>query len=292
MKNDKLDIKSDEQSLANSHYAGISWVGMSKIQSFIIDNDRQVPVELDLFVNLLPGHRGIHMSRLYQLQMDAVLGKKVSAQQLQNVLIQSIVSQEGISTQAKIKMSFQSLLSTKSLKSNIEGFRSYPVEITAEVDKNGVFKLMTKFIITYSSTCPQSSKLSKEFFKDQQLNPTELQQWYESDQIFPATPHAQRSHMTVELAVNSGSELKIAEWIQQIENCLQTSVQTAVKKADEMEFARLNAANTMFCEDAVRKVALFLDLNSSIEGYRLTADHLESLHPHNATSQIIKNLVL
>ena len=64
---------------------------------------------------------------------------------------------------------------------------------------------------------------------------------------------------------------------------------TAVKKADEMEFARLNAANTMFCEDAARKVAAFLDEYSSIQSYKLTADHLESLHPHNATSQIIKN---
>jgi GTP cyclohydrolase IB len=92
--------------------------------------------------------------------------------------------------------------------------------------------------------------------------------------------------------VKSGSELNISGWIQQIENCLQTPVQTAVKKADEMEFARLNAANTMFCEDAVRKTAAFLDLNSNIEGYRLTADHLESLHPHNATSQIVKNFSL
>lgn len=292
MKNENQDIKSDEQALANSHYTGISWVGMSKIQSFIVDNDRQVPMELDLFVNLLPGHRGIHMSRLYQLQMESILGKKVSAQQIQDVLISSIVSQEGISTQARMKMSYQSLLSTKSLKSNIEGFRSYPVEITAEADKKGSFKLVVKFVVTYSSTCPQSAKLSKEFFKDNKLTPVELQQWYESEQIFPATPHAQRSHMTVELAVKAGSELNISDWVQQIENCLQTTVQTAVKKADEMEFARLNAANTMFCEDAVRKTAAFLDSNSNIEGYRLTADHLESLHPHNATSQISKNLSL
>ncbi len=292
MKNDKLDIQSDEQSLANSHYAGISWVGMSKIQSFIIEESRQVPAELDLFVNLLPGYRGIHMSRLYQLQMDTVLGKQITALQIQDLLTQSIVSQEGISTQARMKISYQSLLKTKSLKSNIDGFRSYPVEIHAEADKNGNFKLISKFVITYSSTCPQSAKLSKEFFKDNHLTPMELQQWYESEQIFPATPHAQRSHMTVELVVKMGSTLNISEWIQQIENCLQTNVQTAVKKVDEMEFARLNAVNTMFCEDAVRKVAHFLDSSSSISGYRLTAEHLESLHPHNATSQVVKNYLL
>jgi GTP cyclohydrolase IB len=292
MKNDHKDIKSDEQSLAHSHYTGISWVGMSKIQSFIFDDSYQVPVELDLFVNLLPGHRGIHMSRLYQLQMDFILGKKVTALQLQDVLIKCIVSQEGIATQARARICYQTLLNTKSLKSNIEGFRSYPVEINAEADKNGFLRLVAQFTITYSSTCPQSAKLSKEFFKDKNLSPAELQQWYGSEQIYPATPHAQRSHMVVELVIKAESELHISKWIRGVENCLQTNVQTAVKKADEMEFARLNAANTMFCEDAVRKVAAFLDLNSGIAGYRLTADHLESLHPHNATSQIVKNFLL
>jgi GTP cyclohydrolase I len=292
MKNDQHDIKSDEQSLADSHYTGISWVGMSKIQSFIIEEDRQVPAELDLFVNLLAGHRGIHMSRLYQLQMESLLGKKITALQIKDILMRSIVSQDGISTQARMKISYQSLLDTKSLKSNMNGFRSYPVEINAEVDGKGEFRLTTKFILTYSSTCPQSAKLSKEFFKDNHLTPVELQQWYESEQIFPATPHAQRSHMTIELVVKEDSALNISDWIQQIESCLQTNVQTAVKKADEMEFARLNAAHTMFCEDAVRKVAHFLDSNSSLSGYRLTADHLESLHPHNATSQLIKNYLL
>ena len=289
MKNDKQDIKSDEQSLIHSNYSGINWVGMSKIQSFITEGAHQIPMELDLFVDLRSGYRGIHMSRLYQLQMKSILGKKVSAHQLKDVLIQAIISQEGLSSQAKIKMKYQTLLYTKSLKSGIEGFRSYPVEITAVADQKNLIQLQIQFVVTYSSTCPQSAKLSKEYFKDQKLSPTELQQWYDSEQIYPATPHAQRSMMTVELRLDPNEEFEISKWIEKIEFCLETPVQTAVKKVDEMEFARLNAANTMFCEDAARKVAAFLDEYSSIQSYKLTADHLESLHPHNATSQIIKN---
>lgn len=289
MKNDKQDIKSDEQSLIHSNYSGINWVGMSKIQSFITEGAHQIPMELDLFVDLRSGYRGIHMSRLYQLQMKSILGKKVSAHQLKDVLIQAIISQEGLSSQAKIKMKYQTLLYTKSLKSGIEGFRSYPVEITAVADQKNLIQLQIQFVVTYSSTCPQSAKLSKEYFKDQKLSPTELQQWYDSEQIYPATPHAQRSMMTVELRLDPNEEFEISKWIERIEDCLETPVQTAVKKVDEMEFARLNAANTMFCEDAARKVAAFLDEDSSIQSYKLTADHLESLHPHNATSQIIKN---
>ncbi|MBC7753566.1 MAG: GTP cyclohydrolase I FolE2 [Moraxellaceae bacterium] len=289
MKNDKQDIKSDEQSLVHSNYRGINWVGMSKIQSFITEGNHQIPMELDLFVNLKSGYRGIHMSRLYQLQMKSILGKKVSLHQLQDVLIQAIASQEGLSSQAKMRLKYQTLIHTKSLKSGIEGFRSYPVEITAEADQKNLTKLVIQFVVTYSSTCPQSAKLSKEYFKNQKLSPTELQHWYESEQIFPATPHAQRSTMMVELEIHPGAEFEISKWIEKIEGCLETPVQTAVKKADEMEFARLNAANTMFCEDAVRKVAALLDSDSSIQDYKLTAEHLESLHPHNATSQMSKN---
>jgi GTP cyclohydrolase I len=292
MKNENHGIKSDEQSLAHSRYLGINWVGMTKIQSCIKDQNGQIPVELDIFVNLLPGQRGIHMSRLYQLQMQFILGKEVTAKQLHEFLIQSIVSQEGIASRAQIKLRYQFLQKTESLKSNIKGFRTYPVELSAEADQAGFFRLIVQFLVTYSSTCPQSAKLSKELFKDLQLSPPELEKWYESDFIFPATPHAQRSHMNVELVLKQGEELHISDWISQIENALQTPVQTAVKKADEMEFARLNAENTMFCEDAVRKIATFLDLNVKVDGYRLTADHLESLHPHNATSQILRNFSL
>ena len=35
-----------------------------------------------------------------------------------------------------------------------------------------------------------------------------------------------------------------------VEETLATLVRTAVKHEDEQEFARLNAANLMFCEDA------------------------------------------
>ncbi len=289
MKNDLQDIKSDEQSLLNTQYSGINWVGMSKIQSFIEDDGRHIPVELDLYVNLLPGHRGIHMSRLYQMQMDFILGRKISSQALKGFLLNSIISQDGISNQARLKIVYSHLRMTKSLKSGSDGFRNYPLAIQAEAHKDGSFKMRLQFILTYSSTCPQSSKLAKEYFKNQQLTGSDLEAWYRSDQIFPATPHAQRSHMTVEVVLNADSDLNISQWIEQIEKCLQTPVQTAVKKADEMEFARLNGENPLFCEDAVRKVAQLLDSNLSFTGYQISADHLESLHPHNASSQISKN---
>jgi GTP cyclohydrolase I len=282
-------ITSDEQAKTHTGYLAINWVGMSGVQSAIADGDLHVPAKVDVYMDLKSGSRGIHMSRLYMILNEELLGKPVTFQKLSSVLKSFILSQEGLSQQAKLKMSYEGLVKTQSLKSGVSGFRSYPIEIEAEMNEFGKLKTTIRFVVTYSSTCPQSAKLSKEFLKNTFKTHEELISWYESDRIYPATPHAQRSTMTVELQTANDIELNIPAWILTVEEALKTTVQTAVKKADEMEFARLNAENTMFCEDAVRVVAEVLDKNKEITGYRLAADHFESLHSHNASSIMVKS---
>src|SRR3546814_18432134 len=63
-----------------------------------------------------------------------------------------------------------------------------------------------------------------------------------------------------------------------IEAALGTPVQTAVKREDEQAFARLNAENLMFCEDAARRVAAALPADERIERFDATVPHFESLH--------------
>ena len=159
--------------------------------------------------------------------------------------------------------------------------------------------------ITYSSTCPQSHALAMEVFKNRHItNKTdnEILNSLKSLQNFPATPHAQRSLLNVSILFESNKisknknkslDLILNYWIESIEQVLKTSVQTAVKKTDEMQFAVLNAENSMFCEDAVRKVAHMLKNQShhfdQVLGFLVQTSHLESLHPHDATAQIQYN---
>ncbi len=42
--------------------------------------------------------------------------------------------------------------------------------------------------------------------------------------------------------------------ITQMEDAIGTPVQTAVKREDEQAFAKLNAENLLFCEDAARRL--------------------------------------
>ena len=82
----------------------------------------------------------------------------------------------------------------------------------------------------------------------------------------------------------------ISELINHIEDALQTPVQATVKREDEQEFARLNASNLMFCEDASRRLQAQLDNTAEYLDFWVRVNHLESLHPHDAVAIVTKGI--
>ena len=105
-----------------------------------------------------------------------------------------------------------------------------------------------------------------------------------------ATPHSQRSIATIAVELDGeATDLPVVELIQHIEEALQTAVQAVVKRQDEQEFARLNGANQMFCEDAARRMKAALE-QVPLKDYRIEARHMESLHPHDATAIAVKGV--
>lgn len=272
-------IQSDVQAQENTQLLAISWVGMGQIQSACLVSQFNVPCSLDIGVNLKAGYRGIHMSRLYQSHLDYFLQKNLDSQTLNQFLQNALNSQEKLSDEITIKVNLQFPMVTQSLKSGRAGFRNYPVTIIAHKKNQGPCEFWLQFEILYSSTCPQSASLSMEMLNSLKEIPTRL----------PGTPHAQRSRGVIKLKVSQFTESDLQEFIQQAESSLQTPVQTVVKKVDEMEFARLNAENLMFCEDAVRNVYQGLNLNHQILGFSVFCEHQESLHPHNASSYLSRN---
>ncbi|MFN3454623.1 MAG: GTP cyclohydrolase FolE2 [Pseudobdellovibrio sp.] len=295
------DIKSDIQSEKNLLLQSLDWVGMGDIQSAILYGDLSIPTSLSMMVSLKEGQRGIHMSRLYSLMMEKYLNKCHTFKSLDDLLLQMIDSQNGLSTSAGIMFSFKAPVQTQALKSEKLGFRVYDVAVRAVKIKDQNVRFWLSIDVLYSSTCPQSAALSVEIFNNLHAkNKNNV-----LDRL-PATPHAQRSVMNCELLFElmpkdflndtASLELKsvIEKYIQVVESTLKTPVQTAVKKADEMQFAVLNSENLMFCEDAVRKVdqALKSTKNEFLSGHKVSTRHEESLHPHNAISSISYNYML
>ena len=92
------------------------------------------------------------------------------------------------------------------------------------------------------------------------------------------------------MVLEKAEESLIEELIDQVEETLGTAVQAAVKREDEQEFAALNGANLMFCEDAARRICSLLDEDKGFRDYRIEVRHMESLYPHDAVAITTKGV--
>lgn len=293
---------------ARPHVAGLlDWVGMGEIEMPIsVATGTQARVitsgaRVNAFVNLnRPDVRGIHMSRLYLHVDKALSAEAISPCSLRRLLKDFLESHADLSDRAMVQIHFNYLLRRAALVSDNTGWKSYPVSVTALLDRNH-FSLELGLETVYSSTCPCSAALarqliqenfSRSFAKDQALDFNAVLHWLGSEQGINATPHSQRSTAEVKAKLNSSFQnLPFIEIIDRIEAALKTPVQTAVKREDEQAFARLNGQNLMFCEDAARRIQQALEEDERISDFWVRASHLESLHPHNAVAVASKGVL-
>jgi GTP cyclohydrolase I len=279
----------------------LDWVGMENIALPVRITDGQggqlqVAASIDLSVNLANADaRGIHMSRLYLQLQDGLAREAITPAGLRHLLQDSVASQAGLATQARLKIRYEALLQRKALESDYAGWKRYPVEIDATL-VDGHLQLALSFAVEYSSTCPASAALSRQanaerfaevFAAAHPLSVNVVHDWLASERGLAATPHAQRSRASVRVELRPQfDELPLVPLIDALEAALATPVQTAVKRVDEQAFARLNAENLMFCEDAARRVASVLAGDARIARYDATVAHYESLHPHDAVARV------
>ena len=291
------DVASHAPRLARA----LDWVGMDNIALPVrisdgVGGQLQVPASIDLSVNLADAEaRGIHMSRLYLQLQDGLAREAITPAGLRHLLQACIGSQSGLATQARLKIRYEALLQRRALESDNTGWKRYPVEIEATLG-NGHLQLALAFSLDYSSTCPASAALSRQanaerfaadFAAARPLSPAVVHDWLASERGMAATPHAQRSRAQVRVILRPQfDELPLLPLIDALEDALATPVQTAVKRVDEQAFARLNAENLMFCEDAARRVASVLAMDARVESYDASVSHFESLHPHDAVARV------
>ncbi len=273
----------------------LKWVGMEAIAIplYMAISDHQITkvnAKADIFVSLdKPEAKGIHMSRLYIKLNDILTGSPLTGSLLTQLQNELILSQQGLSESAKIKLQFELTCKKNALLSDEYGYQSYPIVISREYIYG---KTVTELMLTipYSSTCPCSSSLSQQalsnameqHFENSMIVKSELLQWIMSMEGTVATPHSQRSYAYIKLKI-TGEELPdIEKLIIEFEQVIGTPVQTAVKRQDEQAFAQLNANNLMFCEDAARRIKQAIEQYKDVGGYWFKVEHQESLHAHNA----------
>ncbi len=295
------DIASETKAMQSSR---LNRVGMSEIETMIqmemsAGQVVWIPAKASAYVNLKdPDAKGIHMSRLYLALQDELERDSFSPKVAQRILSRFIETHSELSDQAELRMSFVYACKRRALKSQNDGWRHYPVTIVA-TRENSKTQYRLETVVTYSSTCPCSAALSRQLMQEKfqgdfdhhrWLSVAQVNDWLRSNGSI-ATPHSQRSEAKIEVELLHDLEhFPILKLIDQVENSLGTAVQTAVKRADEQEFARANGSNLMFCEDAARQVKSVLEPNSEYADYRVRIDHYESLHPHDATAIVIKGI--
>lgn len=255
-----------------------------------------VPASVDVEVDLAdPRARGIHMSRLYLHLQQAFAADALDPALLRRTLGALVDSQNGLSTRARLIVRYDHLLLRPALSSGHAGWKRYPVCVQATGNADAA-ELSVSVAVEYSSTCPASTALSRQlnaegflqaFGTATPLSTTAVAHWMASPEGLAATPHAQRSRCdaTVVLDRDAGG-WAVDAWVDAIEAALGTPVQTAVKREDEQAFARLNAQNLMFCEDAARRVATALASLEQVERFEVAVAHFESLHAHDAVARV------
>jgi GTP cyclohydrolase I len=281
------------------HPAVLDWVGMDRMEmpvNLTMPDGRSVttPARAAAFVDLVdPEERGIHMSRLYLALDTALTGHELTPALLARTLETFVERHHGISGAAMIHLDFELMVRRAALSSDESGWRTYPVSVTAVLDR-GEVTVDLGATVTYSSTCPCSAALSRQLVQekfqrdfpgDGPLDREAVLAWLGTDQGIVATPHSQRSTAQVRVRLTQGvRDFQPIELIDAVEDALQTPVQAAVKREDEQAFAHLNGQNLMFCEDAGRRVRAALDARDDVADYWVRATHEESLHPHDAVS--------
>ena len=276
-------------------------VGMSDIECPVIVELKGQTKQLtsgraDAFVSLDEPQKGIHMSRLFIALTDSLAKSSLSPSLLEKVAGEFLKTHDGISASAHIKLSFDLLMQRPSLRSANKGWRTYPVSLWTTVSK-GQVQHGAEMTVKYSSTCPCSAALARQliqnkfaesFNADQQVKRDDVLAWLGREDSIAGTPHGQRSegHVRVLLKGTPDSLEFLASTIDQLETILGTPVQAAVKREDEQEFARLNAANLMFSEDAARRMSAVVSSNAAFIGTACEVRHFESLHPHDAVAKI------
>lgn len=280
-------------------------VGMSGIEVALLERSAdgtitRLPARVDAYVSLdKPEVKGIHMSRLFLKLQERLASTPFTPEVARELLREFLASHQGLSLTSALSIRYEHLVSRASLLSQNRAWRSYPVSVSGTLSE-GKLRLELEVQVTYSSTCPCSAALSRqltqekfeeEFGGSDLVNFDKVRQWLGTREALGGAPHSQRSRATVRVVLEDElDQFPVDLLIEHVEAALGTAVQAAVKRADEAEFARLNAVNLMFCEDAARRIRAGIEKLEGIVDYRIESSHLESLHPHDAVAIVTRGV--
>jgi GTP cyclohydrolase I len=246
-----------------------------------------------------PNAKGLNLSR-FPIVMHEAIANHLSIEGLKSVL--DIMQKKQGSTSIYCKMKFKYPWTQKALRTRkelpadapdsevfqtvdgvklshekMEGYIFY--DCTLEGQKHGdAYKFFLTVDYLYSSTCPCSFELAQDAMTKRGK---------------AANGHSQRSIGKITVQFDPANPVFIEDIVEMARHQVPTEVVVICKRRDEQAFAELNGSNLLFTEDAIRLFYQGLDAmfeDKKILDFCVVTDHLESLHPWNATAVISKGL--
>ncbi len=287
----------DFQKLPSDDQIAIPFVGVNRFRvplNFHHKNENMTmshDTEATLYINLKKGKTGINMSRLCAILNEHSLNGVVDfnfTEKLINEYQEKLrdYPDEKFLEKVFVKFDFKYPLKQKSLKTDNWGWQYYQCSLESVMTGGKELKHYLTVLYEYSSTCPCSLSMSKQYEKAWAKGEIK-----EGNGI--ATAHSQRSGALCKIeltdkAVQDG--FFIEDLIKVLRIALPTETQSLVKRADEQAFAILNGENPMFVEHASKRLFKTLNTSSEIADWAVNIEHWESLHSHNAAAIINKGI--
>ncbi|MEM9776059.1 MAG: GTP cyclohydrolase FolE2 [Chloroflexota bacterium] len=221
-------------------------------------------------VSLEAYKKGINMSRIIRTFYEYE-DEELTPDLLQNIARSYLEKLD--SSSARIAIAFDYPIRVPSLRSGLSGYQYYPVVFETVIEADGNLRHFMHLDFEYSSACPCSYELGIHA---------------SSTRGVAVVPHSQRS--VAKVSINYNKLIWIEDLVEICRSALVTETQVMVKREDEQAFAEMNAATLKFVEDAVRLLYTELDEDSRIQDFRIFANHMESLHSHDAISVVVKGV--
>lgn len=283
----------DFQKLPTTDFVSIPRVGINRFNLPVeiknkFGETRSHDATAAMYVNLEANKQGVSMSRLCTILQSTAMSEKINSDFFKTVLRRYRIelcddTDAKLIESAYLKLNFKYPVKQKSLKSKNWGWQYYPVQIEAKESPEKGFEYFIKLSYEYSSTCPCSLSMAKQYEQNFASGKTT-----EGSGI--GVPHSQRSMLTCTIRVNPLAEFYIEDLIMLIKEGIPTETQSLVKRVDEQAFAILNGAHPMFVEHASKRMHYVLNSSDLIEDWLCEFEHYESLHSHNAAAVIFKGL--
>lgn len=244
--------------------------------------------EVSMYVHCQPGKTGINMSRLCEILQQESEARPVDRTFFKRTLRRFREElrdhdEEDLFEDSYLKLRLNYPVKQPTLKSGKVGWQYYPCEIHGHENSEGKLRMFLSLVFEYSSTCPCSLSMSKQYEQAYAAGETD-----EGSGI--AVGHSQRSgaQVTVEYDVVKG--FSVEDLVALMREAIPTETQSLAKRIDEQAFAVLNGASPMFVEHATRRLHRALNSDGRILDWVVAVEHWESLHSHNAVGIIRKGI--